>query len=92
MNPFAYFESDPNGYIRHLIVGLLSYALLKTFNIKLYWLVILAISKECFDLLVKGHFDLVDIAFTISPLIMETFTYIIAGILALMFIIALIIY
>ncbi len=40
MNPFAYFESDPNGYIRHLIVGLLSYALLKTFNIKLYWVAI----------------------------------------------------
>ena len=75
-----------------MIVGLLTYAFLKTFKIKLYWLVILAVSKECYDLLVKGNFDFIDIAFTISPLIMETFTYIIAGILALMFIIALIIY
>ena len=85
INPFAYFESDPNGYIRHLIVGVLTFALLKTFNLKIYWLLILAISKECFDLLAKANFDLVDIMFTISPILMETMTYIFLGIALLIF-------
>lgn len=73
MNPFSYFEYDPNGYFRHVLAGCLIMAFLKTLDIKIHWLLIVAVTKECYDLFAKNYFDVVDVSFTLAPAVMNNF-------------------
>lgn len=66
-----FFSSDPNGYLQHLVVGLVLTTIFLIMRISLVWVIVFALLKECQDFVYKNYFDIWDFLFTIFPLILE---------------------
>lgn len=52
LNPLAYWPQDPNGWLRHLVVGLIMGLVVVKFKLNKYYLILaiaIAIGKEIFD-------------------------------------------
>ena len=68
---FKWWESDPDGYLRHLMVGAVLALLLSKsdWKVSVTIILIVAIGKEVSDQLSGKFFSLMDIFFTLSPYI-----------------------
>jgi len=72
ISPLGYWPSDPNGYLRHLIVGAVLVLVLKRLNQPTTFMIIIfvALGKEAADVLwLNSFWSWMDIVFTISPLV-----------------------
>ena len=70
INIFDYWSFDPNGFIRHLLVGAALSVLLLKINYRFVAAIIfsIAIGKEFLDLFVLDKFfSFADVAFTVAP-------------------------
>jgi hypothetical protein len=65
INPLAYWPEDPNGWLRHLVIGLLMGAILVRFRLGAIWFwiaVLIAVGKEFAD----SFIEYADILWTIG--------------------------
>jgi hypothetical protein len=70
INIFDYWSFDPNGFIRHLLVGAVLSVLLLKINYRFVAAIIfsVALGKEFLDLLAfRKFFSFADVAFTVAP-------------------------
>ena len=74
MNPFDFWDNDPSGYLRHVMVGaflLLSAKTIIKNNILVISLIIgVAIAKEVLDHSLGKMVELLDVLFTVAPVLL----------------------
>ena len=70
INPFDYWPSDPNGYLRHVIVGAIMVLVFAKFNQSVSFAIILlvALAKELADAFwLDSFWSWLDIVLTLAP-------------------------
>jgi hypothetical protein len=74
MNPFNYWDTDPSGYLRHVMAGafllLAAKAIVKNKMLVLGLILGVAIAKELVDVILGKTAEMLDVFFTVAPVLL----------------------